>query len=140
MKKPIIITDPYPRSLKLIFYNKTLKKLKNKFLLIKPKYNKDKFYKKNIHKVTFIMGQPNLPTSLLVKAKKLKAIFNVESNFLDNMNYDYCFKKKIYVLSTSPVFAKPVAELALGLTLTLLRQIHTNHQDFINKKEKIWFN
>ena len=46
MKKPIIITDPYPRSLKLIFYNKTLKKLKNKFLLIKPKYNKDKFYKK----------------------------------------------------------------------------------------------
>jgi len=38
------------------------------------------------------------------------------------------------VLSTSPVFARPVAELALGLTLSLLRQIHTNHNNFINKK------
>ena len=137
MIKPIIISDPFPRTLKLIFYNKTLKKLKKKYILISPaKKNKKNFYENNIHKATFIMGQPNLPVSTLNKAKKLKAIFNVESNFIDNVDYDFCFKKGIYVLSTSPVFAKPVAELALGLTLSLLRQIHQNHEYFKNKKEE----
>ena len=78
MKKPIIISDPFPRTLKLIFYNKTLKKLKKKYLLICPSNkNKKKFYENNIHKATFIMGQPNLPVSTLKRAKKLKAIFNV---------------------------------------------------------------
>ena len=53
------------------------------------------------------------------KSTKLKAIFNVESNFMDNMDYDYCFRKGIHVLATSPVFAQPVAEMAMGLTLSL---------------------
>ncbi len=137
MNKQIIITDPRPRTLELIFRNKTLKKLKKKYLLVKvPKKNKKNFYEKNIHRATFIIGQPNLPTSLLIKAVKLKAIFNVESNFIQNMDYDYCFKNNIYVLSTSPVFAQPVAELALGLTLSLLRQIHESHQSFKDKNEK----
>ena len=82
------------------------------------------------------MGQPNLDKKLLFKAKKLKAIINVESNFMDNMDYDYCFKKGIHVIATSPVFSKPVAELALGMTLSLLRNIHDAHSDFIKGKEK----
>ena len=64
------------------------------------------------------MGQPNLDKKLLTKAKKLKAIINVESNFMDNMDYDYCFRKSIHVIATSPVFSKPVAEIALGMTLS----------------------
>ena len=89
MNKQIIITDPHPRTLELIFRNKTLRKLKKKYLLIKvPKKNKKSFYEQNIHRATFIIGQPNLPTSLLTKAVKLKAIFNVESNFIHNMDYD----------------------------------------------------
>ena len=55
---------------------------------------------------------------------------------MDNMDYDYCFKKGIHVIATSPVFSKPVAEIALGMTLSLLRNIHTAHLDFIHKKEK----
>ena len=50
------------------------------------------FYKKNISLATFIIGQPNLPKSLLQQALNLKAIFNVESNFMNNMDYDFCFK------------------------------------------------
>ena len=34
------------------------------------------------------------------------------------------------------IFSKPVAEIALGFTLSLLRNIHGANQDFINKKEK----
>ena len=137
--KLVILIDPYPRSLNLIFSNTNLNLLKKKFQLISaPKNIKQKniFYKKNIANATFIIGQPDLPESILLKAKNLKAIFNVESNFMNNMDYNYCFKKGIHVLATSPVFAQPVAEMALGLTLSLARSIHIAHNDFIEGKEK----
>ena len=137
MKKHIVISDPYPRRLDLIFSKKKLKELKSKYQLLKaPKLNKKDFYEKNIHKATFIMGQPDLNKNLLSKASKLKCIINVESNFMDNIDYNYCFKKKIDVIATSPVFSKPVAEIALGMTLSILRNIHNAHFDFVKGKEK----
>ena len=137
MPKLIVITDPYPRTLDLIFTKKKLKELKSRYKVITaPKINKAEFYKKNIYKATFIMGQPSLDKNILSKAKKLKAIINVESNFMDNMDYDYCFKNGIHVIATSPVFSKPVAEMALGMTLSLLRNIHNAHSDFIKAQEK----
>jgi len=137
MSKLIVISDPYPRTLDLIFTKKKLKELKSRYKVITaPKANKAEFYKKNIYKATFIMGQPSLDKNILSKAKKLKAIINVESNFMDNMDYDYCFKNGIHVIATSPVFSKPVAEMALGMTLSLLRNIHNAHSDFIKGQEK----
>jgi phosphoglycerate dehydrogenase-like enzyme len=137
MPKLIVISDPFPRTLDLIFTKKKLKELKSRYKLITaPKTNKAEFYKKNIYKATFIMGQPSLDKNILSKAKKLKAIINVESNFMDNMDYDYCFKNGIHVIATSPVFSKPVAEMALGMTLSLLRNIHNAHSDFIKGQEK----
>ena len=137
MPKLIVISDPFPRTLDLIFTKKKLRELKTKYkVLTVPKNNSYKFYEKNIHKATFIMGQPNLDKKLLLKAKKLKAIINVESNFMDNIDYDYCFKKRIHVIATSPVFSKPVAEIALGMTLSLLRNIHNAHLDFVKGREK----
>ena len=132
-----ILIDPYPREMKLIFTKEKLKLLKKNFKLINvPKSNKHKFYEQYISKADFIIGQPDLSTDLIQKASKLKAIFNVESNFMDNMDYDYCFKNNIYVLSTAPVFAQTVAEIALGFTISLKRDIHTSHLDFINGNEK----
>tara|TARA_Y100000768_G_scaffold82795_1_gene59039 strand:- start:256 stop:1278 length:1023 start_codon:yes stop_codon:yes gene_type:complete len=137
MTKSIVISDPYPRTLDLIFTKKKLKELKSKYKIINaPQKNKKKFYEENIQNASFIMGQPNLDKKLLSKAKKLKAIINVESNFMKNMDYEYCFKKGIHVIATSPVFSKPVAEIALGMTLSLLRNIHIAHSDFLNSKEK----
>ena len=136
MVKPIVISDPFPRELDLIFTKKKLKELKRKYkLIVAPKRNKDKFYEKNIHNATFIMGQPDLKKKLLSKAKKLRCIINVESNFMNNVDYEYCFKKNIHIIATSPVFSIPVAEIALGMTLSLLRNIHNSHFDFINGKE-----
>jgi phosphoglycerate dehydrogenase-like enzyme len=137
MPKLIVISDPFPRTLDLIFTKKKLRELKTKYkVLTVPKNNSYKFYEKNIHNATFIMGQPNLDKKLLLRAKKLKAIINVESNFMDNIDYDYCFKKRIHVIATSPVFSKPVAEIALGMTLSLLRNIHNAHLDFVKGREK----
>ena len=82
------------------------------------------------------MGQPDLDKKLLSKAVKLKAIINVESNFMNNVDYKYCHKRGIHVIATSPVFSKPVAEIALGMTLSLLRNIHEAHFDFLKGKEK----
>lgn len=132
-----ILIDPYPREMKLIFTKEKLNLLKKNFNLIyAPKSNKHKFYEQHINKAEFIIGQPDLPADLIKKASKLKAIFNVESNFMDNMDYDYCFRNNIYVLSTAPVFAQTVAEIALGFTISLKRDIHTSHLDFINGNEK----
>ena len=132
-----ILVDPYPREMKLIFTPKKLQILKSNYQLISvPNRNKQNFYEKNIDKADFIIGQPDLPSSLLEKAKKLKAIFNVESNFMDNMDYEYCFANNIYVLSTAPVFAQTVAEMAVGFTFSLKRDIHQAHLDFIKRQEK----
>ena len=132
-----ILVDPYPRKMELIFTPQKIQVLKKNYNLVNvPKKNQALFYEKNIHKANYIIRQPNLPTSLLKKASKLRAIFNVESNFMDNMDYDYCFKNNIYVLSTAPVFAQTVAEIAVGFTLSLKRDIHQSHLDFIQKKEK----
>jgi hypothetical protein len=66
--KPIIITDPYPRTMDILFSKENLKYLKKNFTLIKaPKVNKKKFYKENLSKVSYIFGQPDLPTELIKK-------------------------------------------------------------------------
>ena len=132
-----IIVDPFPREMNLIFSKDKLVYLKKNFKLINaPIKNKKNFYEDNISKADYIIGQPDLPNSIIKKASKLKAIFNVESNFLDNMDYEYCFRNGVYILSTAPVFAQTVAEIAVGLTLSLKRDIHQSHIDFINNKEK----
>ena len=137
MSKPIVISDPFPRTLDLIFTKKKLIELKTKYkVLIAPDKKKRQFYENYIDKATFIMGQPDLDKKILSKAKKLKAIINVESNFMNNVDYVYCAKKGIHVIATSPVFSNPVAEIALGMTLSLLRNIHNAHFDFVKGKEK----
>ena len=70
------------------------------------------------------------PESRLKRLPQLKAVFNVESNFLPNIDYDYCFRNGIRVLSTSPVFAEPVAEAALGMAIDLARGISKSDRDF----------
>jgi phosphoglycerate dehydrogenase-like enzyme len=135
--KPIILVDPFPRTMDILFSKENLKYLNNNFKLLNaPKKNKINFYKKNLPNALYIFGQPDLPTELLKTQTILKAIFNVESNFMNNMDYEYCFKNNIHVLATSPVFAQPVAEMALGLTLSIARSIHIAHNDFIKGREK----
>ena len=82
MKKHIAILDPFPRTLKLIFSKDKFKALKSRYELIyAPKKYKKNFYDKNIHKASFIIGQPDLPKDLLFKAKKLKAVINVAVSY-----------------------------------------------------------
>jgi phosphoglycerate dehydrogenase-like enzyme len=90
-----------------------------------------------IAEATFIIGQPDLSNEVLQKAKNLKAIFNVETNFLDNMDCDHCFSHGIHVLTTGRVFAAPVAEIGLGPALSLERNIMGADRAFRHGQE-LW--
>jgi len=70
-----------------------------------------------------VVGQTALDAARLSRATKLAAIVNVEGNFAQNVDYGECFRRGIQVLSIAPVFAQPVAEMALGLALDLARGI-----------------
>ncbi|HEY8965078.1 MAG TPA: hydroxyacid dehydrogenase, partial [Candidatus Methylacidiphilales bacterium] len=82
------------------------------------------YLEKHLPEATVLIGQSALPKERLDRAPNLKAVFNVESNFLPNVDYLECHRRGIYVLGTGPVFAKPVAEMALGLALSSARRIH----------------
>ena len=82
-----------------------------------------------------IIGQTDLPRERLARCRKLRAIFNVEGNFLPNIDYDYCFAHNIRVLVASPAFALAVAEMALALALDLARGVSNNDRAFRERNE-----
>jgi phosphoglycerate dehydrogenase-like enzyme len=134
----IVISVPEPRSLELIFTPGDEAKLRCDYQVFEGQgATAPKAIEEHIAEASFIIGQPDLPRHILQQAKKLKAILNVESNFLDNMDYDYCFANGIHVLTTGRVFAVPVAEIGLGMALSLERNISGADQAFRMGKE-LW--
>ncbi len=126
MNKPLILFDPHPRPIDLLFDAATKKRLENLGRVIWHEGSQapDDHIDRYLPETTILIGQSPLPKKRLDQAPNLKAVFNVESNFLPNIDYLECHRRGIYVLSTSPVFAKPVAEMALGAALSLARRIH----------------
>lgn len=94
------------------------------------------FYSRHLPETEIVIGQQPLDKAALDSAPRLRAIFNVETNFLPNIDYERCFERGIHVLAPSSVFALPVAEIGLGMALSLARDIHTAHGDFIAGEEK----
>ena len=90
----------------------------------------DEFFENIASDTAIIIGQIDLPESRLKKARSLRAIFNVEGNFLPNVDYGYCFRHGIRVLGIGPVFAEPVAEAALGMAIDLARGITRSDRNF----------
>jgi phosphoglycerate dehydrogenase-like enzyme len=138
MPKPLVISIPHPRSIRLIFSKEDEAMLRREYDLIEGvPADARALLNEHIGEASFIIGQPDLPNDALAKARKLKAIFNVESNFLDNMDYDTCFERGIHVLTTGQVFAQPVAEIGLGMALALERNICAADRAFRVGKE-LW--
>src|SRR3546814_15176589 len=71
-----------------------------------------------------------MPKERLVRAPRLRAIFNVETNFLPNVDYAHCFANGIHVLSPSAAFALRVAEAALGMAIEPARGITVEDRAF----------
>ncbi len=124
--KPLILLDPHPRRVDVIFDAATKARLENLGNVIWQDGStaSDEHIDRHLPDAVALIGQSALSKERLDRAPKLKVVFNVESNFLPNVDYAECQRRGIYVLSTAPVFAKPVAELALGMALSLARRIH----------------
>ena len=90
----------------------------------------DAIFEESAAQAEIIVGQIDLPEARLRRATSLRAVFNVEGNFLPNIDYAYCFRHGIRVLNISPVFAEPVAEAALGMAIDLARGITRSDRNF----------
>ena len=122
--KPVIISAPEPRTLDLIFTADDRDMLEQRYDITEmPALQVDRIGDELARNVRYIIGQPDLSENTLTRMQNLQAIFNVESNLVNNMPYDYLFARGIYVLTTGRVFAQPVAEMGLAMALCLARDV-----------------
>ena len=135
--KPKAIVDPFPRTLKLLFNPDDLKRLKSLVGLTVWETGRmpGELVNKHLAEASVVIGQTDLPRERLERAKKLKAIVNVEGNFQPNIDYEYCFQRGIHVLGAGVAFGKAVAEMSLGMALALARGIPEADRLFRQGKE-----
>lgn len=135
--KPKAIVDPYPRTMELLFNAEELKRLKS--LLTMRVWEGSRMpsdiVEKHLPEASVIIGQTDLSRKRLERAKKLKAIFNVEGNFQPNIDYEHCFERGIQVLGVGVAFGQAVAEMALGFAIALARGILDGDRLFREGKE-----
>jgi phosphoglycerate dehydrogenase-like enzyme len=141
MSNPKILIDPQPRTMDLIFDRQTQRRLSTiaDLTVFDTGPMPVDMLEKSLPEAEIIIGQTALPRERLERASKLRAIFNVEGNFLPNIDYDFCFSRGIRVLIASPAFAVAVAEMALALGLDLARGISKNDRAFRERTEEYGF-
>jgi phosphoglycerate dehydrogenase-like enzyme len=137
MPKPRIVIDPLPRTIEMIFDSETWQRLEaaGDLVVFEPGPPPEAELDRALANAEILIGQTALSRSRLERAPKLRAIFNVEGNFLPNVDYEYCFARGIRVLVASPVFAVPVAEMALAFALDLARGISAADRAFRRREE-----
>ncbi len=121
--KPLILFDPLPRARAQIFNAGDWARLNALGQVIDSGDVRMQAAEvdRHITDAAIVVGQTDLPRARLDRAARLRAIVNVEGNFLQNIDYETCFARGIHVLGIGPVFAQPVAEWALGAALDLAR-------------------
>jgi phosphoglycerate dehydrogenase-like enzyme len=138
MAKPLVLFDPHPRSGEMIFTSEDWRRLHALVDVIgsgSANAVEARVVDECLARLTAVIGQTPLPAARLERAKSLRAIFNVEGNFLPNVDYAQCFARGIRVAAAAPAFAAPVAEYALALTLDLLRGVTRGERDFRDGRE-----
>ena len=135
-----VLYDPEPRATDEIFSPDDLAKLRAHYDVIEWQgQDREAFYAQHLPQTDILISQQPMEADRLAIAPKLRAIFNVETNFLPNVDYAECFRRGIHVLAPGAVFAAPVAEMALGMALSLARNIHGEHAAFLAGQEKWLF-
>jgi phosphoglycerate dehydrogenase-like enzyme len=135
-----ILYDPEPRGSEEIFSPEAFAAFRATFEVIEWQgEDRDVFYSRHLPEADILVSQQPMGRDRLDLAPRLRAIFNVETNFLPNVDYEGCFRRGIHVLAPGAVFALPVAEMALGMALSLARNIHGEHAAFLRGEEKWLF-
>jgi phosphoglycerate dehydrogenase-like enzyme len=124
--------DPLPRTLDLICDASIRRRLEGlgQLVISEDRPMPDEMIERHLPETALILGQTSMPRERLDRAPKLKAIFNVETNFLPNIDYQRCQERGIYVLTPSAAFAQVVAESSLAMAIDLARGITTGDRAF----------
>lgn len=132
MDEGIILVDPLPRTLDLIMEPDVRARLEKlgRLVISEDAPMSDAEVDALLPETVMIFGQTALPRERLDRAKKLKAVINVETNFLPNIDYQACQERGIWVLTPGSAFAAPVAEAALGMAIDLARGISAADRAF----------
>lgn len=122
----VILLDPFPRRIERIFDEPTKRRLERlgRVLWHDGSPAAAEHIDRHLPQAIALIGQSPLDKARLDRAPHLRAVFNVESNFLPNVDYAECHRRGIPVLSTAPVYARPVAEMVLGMAISLARRMH----------------
>ncbi|MGD0474749.1 MAG: hydroxyacid dehydrogenase [Candidatus Velthaea sp.] len=138
MAASVILFDPHPRSAAEIFDAPTRRRFEALGTIIAPGDGAlaSSMVDEYLPETALLIGQTDMPAARLARAVKLRAIINVETNFLPNVDYDACFERGIHVLTPGSAFAPVVAETALGLAIDLARGITAADRAFRAGREK----
>lgn len=122
----IILLDPHPRRIERIFDEATKRRLERLGRVVWHDGSPAaaEHIDRHLPNTIALIGQSPLDRARLDRAPHLRAVFNVESNFLGNLDYAECDRRGIPVLSTAPVYARPVAEMVLAMAISLARRMH----------------
>ena len=138
MSQPVILVDPLPRTLDLIMEPPVRERLERlgRVILSEKARMPDAVVDANLAEAVLIIGQTALPRERLDRAKNLKAIFNVETNLLPNIDYQACQERGIWVLTPTSAFASAVAESAIAMAIDLARGITSADRAFRSGTER----
>ena len=140
---PLVLFDPHPRRREMLFDDALWERLNALARVVAPGDEEsgegrmpDETVDRHLADAAIVIGQTDLPTERLARASQLKAVINVEGNFLPNVDYAGCFARGVQVLAIAPAFALPVAEMALALALDLARGVTAADRAFREGREK----
>src|SRR3954454_23629196 len=87
--RAVILVDPQPRTLAMICDTETRHRLDGLGPVVIHEDGRmpDAMVDEHLPEVTAILGQTAMPAARLTRAEKLRAIVNVEGNFLPNVDY-----------------------------------------------------
>ncbi|MFM7336637.1 MAG: NAD(P)-dependent oxidoreductase [Tabrizicola sp.] len=135
-----VLYDPEPRTTEDILSPDELARFRARYQVAEWQgEDREAFYARHLPETEILVSQQAMGADRLALAPKLRAIINVETNFLPNIDYEECFRRGIHILAPAAVFAAPVAEMALGMALSLARNIHGEHAAFLRGQEKWLF-
>lgn len=89
----------------------------------------------------FAVVAPTWRYGELEKFPRLRAILEVGGRHpsVDALDYAYCHRHRIHVLSCAPAFGPMVAEMALGMAIDATREITQSHNAFVAGEEQyLW--
>jgi phosphoglycerate dehydrogenase-like enzyme len=136
-----IFIMPHPRRLSDIFSTEALDSLRSHGTLII--HEEDQLSEEDFSRLAMdshvMMGTFDMPAERLSRCRNLKAFINSEGNFLPNIDYEFCFKNGIRVISASHVFAEPVAEIGLAMAIDLGRGITRSDRLMRSRNESYGF-